>query len=219
MAPSFVSPSWVIEMGRLCSKRRDFFNRIFFGAVLALWCAGLAVGGTVLWRYSITPGKTGSVAEHWPVNFGIHQRPGRAALVMLAHPRCPCTRASLAELARLMSHGDVDAWVLFLRPTGTEPGWENTDLWEVAAAIPGVQPLTDADGTASQAFGVETSGHVLFYDATGTLRFSGGITASRGHEGPSAGGDAILAMLRGGEPDRNRTLTFGCPLQSKESPL
>jgi hypothetical protein len=131
---------------------------------------------------------------------------------MLAHPRCPCTRSSLAELARLTARGDADVWVLFLRPEGATAGWEKTGLWDTAAAIPGVQVLADADGTAARAFGAETSGHVLFYDATGALRFSGGITAARGHEGPSAGGDSILAALRGNAPAQDHTPTFGCPL-------
>lgn len=205
-------------MGRLCSVRERVFHRTLLGAVLALWCAGLAAGAAALWRYSTTPGSTGSAAERWPADVLFHPRPDRATLVMLAHPHCPCTRASLGELAHLIARGDADAWVLFLRPEGAQPGWENTDLWETAAAIPGVQPVADADGLAAKAFGAETSGHVLFYDAFGTLRFSGGITAARGHQGPSAGSEAILAAMRGGELSRDRALTFGCPLHSQESP-
>jgi hypothetical protein len=131
---------------------------------------------------------------------------------MLAHPRCPCTRASLAELARLTAGGGADVWVLFLRPEGAAAGWEKSSLWDAAAAMTGVQVLADVDGTAARTFGVETSGHVLFYDATGALRFSGGITAARGHEGPSAGGDSILAALRGNAPAQDHMPTFGCPL-------
>jgi hypothetical protein len=179
---------------------------------LGVWGLGLAVGAQALWRYSATPGRSGQAPEHWPTTVPVEFHPGRSTLVMLAHPRCPCTRASLAELARLTARGDADVWVLFLRPAGAQAGWEKTDLWDTAAAIPGVHVLADADGTAARAFGAETSGHVLFYDATGALRFSGGITAARGHEGPSAGGDAILAALRGNSPAQDHTPTFGCPL-------
>ena len=173
---------------------------------------GLAWGAQALWRYSGTPGRSGQAPEHWPASLPVHLKPGRSTLVMLAHPHCPCTRSSLAELARLTARGDADVWVLFLRPEGAKEGWEKTGLWDTAAAIPGVQVLADEDGTAAKAFGAETSGHVLFYDATGTLRFSGGITPARGHEGPSAGGDSILAALLGNAPIQNHTPTFGCPL-------
>ena len=88
----------------------------------------------------------------------------------------------------------------------------------MAAAIPGVRVLADGDGAAAAVFGAATSGHVLFYDAAGALRFSGGITAARGHQGPSAGGEAILTAMRGGEPGRERALTFGCSLLSPETP-
>jgi len=194
------------------------FHRALLGVFLALWFACLAAGAQALWRYSATPGGAGSAPEHWPANAPFQPRPGRASLVMLAHPRCPCTRASLAELAQLTARGDVDACVLFLRPEGAAPGWENTGLWETAAAIPGVRVLADVDGTVAKVFGAQTSGHVLFYDATGALRFSGGITAARGHQGPSAGGEAILAAMRGGEPRLGRALTFGCSLLTPATP-
>jgi hypothetical protein len=198
-------------------RRARFFRRVLFGGVLFLWCAGVMAGVIALWRYSSTPGAMGVAPKRWPANTLIHPRPGRATLIMLAHPHCPCTRASLNELARLPTRGEADTWVLFLKPSEVEAGWEKTDLWDIATAIPGVQPIADADGTAAKTFGAETSGHVLLYDADGALRFSGGITAARGHEGPSAGANAILTAMHGGEPGPDRALTFGCPLHSKES--
>lgn len=199
-------------------RRARLFRRAVLGGVLILWCAGLVAGALALWRYSSTPGTTGIAPARWPENTLVQPQPGRATLVMLAHPHCPCTRASLSELARLQARVDADTWILFLRPTEAKPDWEKTDLWETAAAIPGARPIADKDGTAARTFGAETSGHVLLYDANGALRFSGGITASRGHEGLSAGGEAILATLHGGNSGLDRTFTFGCPLQSEKSP-
>jgi hypothetical protein len=216
--PSSPPSRGLCAIWRICSVQEGILRNTVLGGILVLWCAGLAAGTIALWRYSATPGSTGAVPERWPANSLVQPRDGRATLVMLAHPRCPCTRASLAELAQLRAQGDVDAWVLFLRPEGGQSGWENTDLWRTAASIPGVRVVADADGVAARMFGAETSGHVLFYDAAGALRFSGGITAARGHVGPSAGGDAISAMLHGSEPPRDRALTFGCLLHSEESP-
>ena len=195
---------------------QPFFNRFVLGALLALWSVGLAAGAQALWRYSATPGPEREVLTSWPANIPIQPKPGRPVLVMLAHPHCPCTRASLTEFERLVAHVDVDAWVLFLRPEDAQPGWEHTSLWKTAEAIPGVRVLADENGVSARAFGVETSGHVLFCDANGKIRFSGGITIARGHEGTSAGSEAIRAELCGKE-GLDHALTFGCPLRSQEA--
>ena len=194
------------------------YRPVFLGAFLALWCVALTVGAHALWRYSATPGEAGPAPERWPADAPFQPRPGRATLVMLAHPHCPCTRASLVELTQLAARGGADAWVLFVRPEGAEAGWEHSSSWGTAAEIPGAHVLVDANGETARAFGARTSGYVLFYDATGVLRFSGGITASRGQQGPSFGSEAILAVLRGEGAGPSRALTYGCPLLDEPSP-
>ena len=60
-------------------------------------------------------------------------RRGRPTLVMLAHPRCTCTRASVGELAELMARAPrrPKAYVVFIKPGRSAPGgWERTDLWD-----------------------------------------------------------------------------------------
>ncbi len=193
-------------------------QRLLLGTILVLWCTGLACGAQALWRYSTTPGSDQSAPLHWPAEAPFSPRPGRATLVMFAHPKCPCTRASLAEFSRLMARGDVDGLVFFARPEGAETGWEHTGLWKTAEEIPGTRVLADIDESAARIFGAETSGHVLFYDASGTLRYSGGITASRGHEGPNAGSDAISTAMGSDHPSHpSQCLTFGCPLLSPDA--
>ena len=46
----------------------------------------------------------------------------------------------------------------------------------------------------------------------GILRYRGGITGSRGHEGANPGRDAVIALVRSGQADRDRMPVFGCPL-------
>jgi hypothetical protein len=199
------------------TMRLPISPRLLLGIALPLWGGGLAAGALALWKYSATPGTVGAVSQVWPETAPISRQDGRPVLIMLAHPQCPCTQASVDELAELLKHGGADAWVLFLCPEG-KADWEHTDLWNSAAAIPGVRVMADADGRAARAFGAETSGHVFFYDGVGHLQFSGGITASRGHRGPSAGAESILAALRGGQLPANEAATFGCPLNSPEAP-
>jgi len=197
---------------RITAQRHFWLNTL-----LVVWLAGLVLGGRALWVYSVTPGKADLTPAQWPEQAPIVRKPGQATLVLLAHPHCPCTRASLAELAKLVEHNEADTWILFLRPEGAQPGWEKTSLWETAAAIPGVHVLADTDGTAAHVFGAETSGHVLLYDPAGRLQFSGGITAARGHEGPSAGGASVLAALHGAAIPQHQAQIFGCPLQCQET--
>jgi hypothetical protein len=133
---------------------------------------------------------------------------------MLAHPHCPCTRASLGELARLMAQaqGRVTAYVLFVKPSDFPDGWEKTDLLTSASAIPGVTVVRDDEGVEAGRFRAATSGQTMLYDAGGKLLFSGGITSARGHEGDNAGRAAIVSLLTTDEAGQGGTPVFGCPL-------
>ena len=142
--------------------------------------------------------------------------PSRANLVMAVHPHCPCTRASIEMLARIMTRcrGLVTAHVAFCKPAGFPRDWEQTDLWRSAAAIPDIEVFCDEEGLEGRRFGAATSGHVLLFSPGGELLFSGGITVSRGHEGDNAGRDAVIAFLTVGKADRAQCPVFGCPLQA-----
>lgn len=186
-------------------------------AVVALGVAwSVAVGGgfVALSIYKLTPGAGRAVAATWPQQTQIRPAPGRATLLLFAHPRCACTRATLSELAGLMArYGDrLDAWVLFAAPEGTAEEFSRTDLWSSAARIPGVHVLRDERATEAERFGVATSGTVALYDARGKLLFHGGITPARGHEGDSFGRERIVSLLTTGKSDRADAPVFGCAL-------
>src|SRR5262245_14959371 len=88
---------------------------------------------------------------------------------------------------------EVNARVVFFKPGGTDEEWERTDLWHAAVRIRGVQVRSDGGGALARHLGVSTSGHVVLYDSTGQMLFSGGITRSRGRAGDNAGHRALLA--------------------------
>lgn len=115
------------------------------------------------------------------------------------------------------AQGRVIAYVLFLKPAGSSPDWEKTDLWQSAARIPGVTVVADANGIEARHFHAETSGQTALYDIDGHLLFNGGITSARGHSGDNAGRSAIVSLLNTGEADRTETAVFGCPLYSNRS--
>jgi hypothetical protein len=196
-----------------------FRPKIFITTVLALtWLAALGYGMQVLFKYETTPGSSGPLVSKWPSASSVSRQPNKPMLLMAAHPHCPCTRASIEELAQIMAHAPpgVKAIVLFVKPSGAGADWDDTDLRRSAAAIPEVTVLTDENGLEAARFGAETSGHTLVFDGDGTLVFSGGITATRGHVGSNAGENAVLATLRSQVPDRGRTAVFGCSLTKRD---
>ena len=178
------------------------------------WVIAVALGLGVLFNYESTPGRVGAVSQSWQSASAIQRTNDRPTLVMFAHPHCPCTRASVGELAEIMAHvqGRVSANVLFVRPKGAADDWDETDLRRSAAAIPGVRVSTDVDGLEARRFGAETSGHTLLFDRDGHLVFSGGITQSRGHAGGNAGESAIVSLVNNHRPARSKTFVFGCSL-------
>jgi hypothetical protein len=198
------------------SSRKNIFITALLGVA---WLAALAYGGRVLFKYETTAGRIGFVTPNWPSMSVVPRRTDKPILLMVAHPHCPCTRASVGELAQVMARavGKVNAYVLFVKPRGAGSDWDDTDLRRSAAAIPGVTVLTDENGTEAARFGAETSGHTLVFDRNGTLVFSGGITASRGHAGDNAGESAVLATLSQQPIEHNRTPVYGCSLTKRAS--
>lgn len=189
-------------------------NRLILTAAGAFWLLAIGAGMGLLWNYESTPGVAAATPERWPRDSRIQPDADRATLVMLAHPHCPCTRASIGELSRLMTQaqGRVTAYVLFVRPPGFSDGWAESELWASAAAIPGVTPLLDEGGVEAGRFHAQTSGQTALYDASGELLFSGGITSARGHAGDNAGRTAIVSLVTSGEAEELGTPVFGCPL-------
>jgi hypothetical protein len=188
--------------------------------LLALaWIGTVAAGFIWLWDYAAAPGNAAEAPLRWPRDSQVVPATDRPTLVMFAHPKCVCTRASVAELARTMAlcRGRVAAHVLFYKPSQTSSDWERTELWEAAASIPGVKVSPDLDQQEAERFAARTSGQVVLYDASGERLFQGGITPARGHEGDNLGRQALVQLLTGGSSAVLRTPVYGCALGS-ESP-
>jgi hypothetical protein len=181
----------------------------FVRIVVACVVWGLCVlgGFAVLYIYTATPGADGAPLPRWPTGTALHRDLERPTLVMIAHAQCPCTRASMSELARLVQDaGDrASTRVVIVHD-------EDDELARRAMAIPGAVVHGDRDGIEARRFGAATSGQVLLYDRGGMLVFRGGITPARGHAGDSFGRRRILALLDARTPDRADSPVFGCAL-------
>ncbi len=176
-------------------------------AALVVWIAGSAAAMAALEHYSLTPGPRAAAPAVWPSDSALQRTKGHATALLFAHPRCPCTRASLLELKRALekSDGNTDVSVVLVSPSAAGPDWER-------ARVEGATRVLDVGGDEARRFGALTSGEVVFYDEGGTLLFSGGITPSRDHEGESTGRSALEALLRGQRTRGPETPVFGCQL-------
>jgi hypothetical protein len=191
---------------------RKISRPILFAGLV--WLTVIVSSTFLMLAYANSPGAAGSPPGNWPVASNLPRDNSRPALVMFVHPRCPCSRASMDELALLMAHcqGRVNAHVFFLKPAEKADDWAHTDLWREAAAIPGVTVHQDDAGSEARLFNVETSGDLLLYDAKGRLIFHGGITSARGHSGDNAGRSNVQALLLNQPAQLSETPIFGCSL-------
>jgi hypothetical protein len=184
----------------------------------AVWLGAVVFGQRVMLNYDYAAAAPGAPPSLWPKDSSLPRTEGLATIVVVAHPHCPCTRATIEELARLMAHlqNRATAAVVFVRPPGVSEDWTKTDLWESAARIPGVTAINDTDSVEATRFGAQASGQTMLYSAAGDLQFTGGITASRGHAGDSVGQSAVASLVTTGHSSVNHTSVFGCSLRNPE---
>jgi hypothetical protein len=185
-------------------------------SLITAWIVVACAGLVVILNYEMRAGVAASPPARWPPSSRLPRTAGRATLVIFLHPHCPCSRASIEELDRLLAdvHDFVTVHALFLKPRGASSDWEATDLWQRVASIPDVHLTRDDAGIEASVFDAATSGQVVLYDAEDRLIFSGGITPSRGHSGDNDGRATIRALLTGDRPRvRDRTPIFGCSLR------
>lgn len=186
----------------------------------ALWLLTVVMGLGVLIEYSLSEGEAAEAPRDWPVTSELTLDHERHTLVMIAHPQCSCTRASLAELNRLMTRlqGRVSAYVLLSAPTGFDEQWAKSELWEQASIIPDTEVRVDLDSIEADRFGARTSGQTYLFGPDGALLFSGGITPSRAHEGNSIGRERIISLVTEGTAERDVSDVFGCPIHAEDEP-
>jgi hypothetical protein len=188
------------------------------GAICLAWLLLVGAGFAFVLNYEKTPGQSAQAPGFWPNESAIRRDSSRPELIVFAHPQCPCTRATIEELNRLLSRkeGKVNAQVWFYQPEDFTADWSYSDLWKTAAAIPGVSVMKDMGGREALRFGAQTSGTVYLYGTDGRLLFKGGITSGRGHEGENEGEETIARLLTGTRFDLRTTPVYGCSLLSCE---
>lgn len=186
----------------------------FVGSMCAVWFALALCGTWYMWKYASTPGKAAAAPTLWPTASKLPLSQNGDTLIMAVHPHCPCSRASLDELAQLLSRHDsnLKTYVLLVKPPDARGDWAHTDLANSARALPHATVILDEDGVEAKRLDAQTSGQTYLFNSHGKLLFQGGITAARGHSGDNDGIDALDAFLAGRESKSIITPVFGCPI-------
>lgn len=155
----------------------------------------------------------------WPPQTELRLDSQNFTLVLFAHPKCPCSRASLSELIEILSRtSNIKAYIVFVIPSQKMDEWTRAALVQAASGTTGVQALIDRDGVQTKFFNAHTSGETFLYDREGHLVFHGGITGSRGHIGDNRGRSFILRIVAGEGPNiLAKTFVFGCGLFGMEA--
>lgn len=181
-----------------------------------LWAGTVVAAYRAIRLFETTPGEIATAPQTWPSTTRVAHTRGTWSLVMLVHPHCSCSRASMQELAEIVAHAprDLETNVLVYRPHEMPAGWERTDVYEAATHIRNARVLVDEDGVEARAFGGFTSGQTFLYDGQGRLHFSGGITSLRGHSGPNRGSADVLRIANHREGEGSHPV-FGCAIATK----
>ncbi len=184
------------------------------GYILPGWILLVITGFGFLLRYSNQSGPQETVPVSWPVEAGLAADTARPTMVVLLHPRCACSHATLAELQRLLldASTDVDLHVCFYCPHGEPDAWTETDLRERAERLEGASLHVDRGGQMAASFSATTSGTVVLYDRKGHCLFHGGVTSARAHEGNNVGRRTLTQLLREERFEPAENPVFGCPL-------
>src|SRR5260370_24783178 len=162
--PTHLEPTYRGEGGVHARKQGDRVRHFATATALVLWLGAVAVGMVMLWQYSMSPGTPAKAPPTWPAQSKIPLSRDKRNLVMAVHPRCPCSRASIGELAVLMARtgSPIAASGIFVRGSGLYDQWARTDqwakadLWRSSQAILRVATLVD-DGREALRFRAPTS--------------------------------------------------------------
>lgn len=189
-------------------------------ALIALW----ALAALLLWRemvrhdFAVSRSADAEFACTWPSDTSLVPATDRHTVLLFIHPKCPCTRATLHELDRLLTRLDraniepPRVAIVAVTPEGADTSWLNSPIMERASRLAASDVVLDYGGHEAEIFGVTTSGTAMLFDRSGACQYAGGLTASRGHEGDSSGANALASLLAGTESANRRLPVFGCRL-------
>jgi hypothetical protein len=201
-----------------CSRQAAWL----LGAALIVWTAA-ALGGWYMmaaYGFGVDAKALAGVPDRWPASSSLTLDGQRDTLALFIHPRCPCSRATVAELERLQSLVSPEALpairVVASEPRDADGRWSSSPLTLRASRLPNATVERDPGGVESALFAVRVSGTVLLFDQHGERLYAGGVTMARGHDGHNAGLQAVVDLLSD-RPVRSTIIPpFGCTIYRED---
>jgi hypothetical protein len=194
--------------------------RISLVLLAVAWTAASVLSWSLLLSHTYQPVvATGGINE-WPSSLEPTDRDGRIRVILFAHPLCPCTRATIAELDEALGsrRTNVNTTIVFVTAGLAEPDIYDSPTVAAARRLLNVT-LRFEDNTAfASRIGATTSGELFVFDGAGKRVFHGGITAGRGHRGRSPGRERFEQALEGILVDHEESPLFGCRLPASVPP-
>ncbi len=194
------------------SNPKRLGGAVLNGVIILGWLGLVAGGFGALIRYEAAPGpKTSAPAQlsHLSPNH-------RPSLILALHPKCPCSRATVGELEKILARAKspFSITILAFKPKAEPDSWIQSSTLRALSKM-GAEIVTDTDGARAEKLGLATSGQFLLYSVDGQLLFNGGITAGRGHSGDNVAEDALLNLLNGHPAPLASAPVFGCTISDR----
>ena len=187
-------------------------RRLIAATALVAWASLVALGLYAYFRFEVKPGERGDEQPQWPAASTLPRSTTTPTLIMFVHPSCPCSRASVAELASIATTTKVHPRILVVFIADAPGG----HVWSSVGEIAGSERILDPNEIEATRFGARTSGYVVVYDAQGRLAYTGGITGSRGHVGDNMGKRSVIDVLDGMTPTSAHYGVFGCVFSTRD---
>ena len=187
--------------------------------VVMFWLFAVLESSIFLTSYQLRSDQPGVVAS-WPSASKIKRTHDSEHLLLFIHPKCVCSHATIDQLKQVLplSPNDCQFSVAVYCPDGKSQSWLETRLADTIADLKPDEIRLAVDGYEAQQFGVTTSGHLLHFDNNGSLKFSGGITSSRGHRGDCIALKSLKKTLSRKSVHHSQLVTFpvfGCTIRSQ----
>jgi hypothetical protein len=165
-------------------------------------------------RYAGTSGTSTPLEVAWPSGTVLELAADMPTALIFAHPKCPCTQASIQEFQRIEARhpGAFETVVLFAVPDSASDDWKSTRLVSQARNLRSARIVLDSGGREAARFKASVSGQVLLFANDGRLLYSGGVTPARGHEGDNAGQAAFEHAVTHPDDPAVSFPVFGCGL-------
>jgi hypothetical protein len=178
----------------------------------AIWTVIFFVSWSLFYSFSTTAGKH-TVMMRWPASEALPLLHDKPNILIFLHPKCSCSVASIAEFRRLVDSlsGRVHVRAILMKYQQVRSK-EIPEGFASLFEIPEIKISRDDDGIISKSLGALTSGIVYLIDEEGLVVYQGGLTASRGHGGITAGSEFIRAWVTKRDDKTFMQKVFGCHL-------